>query len=117
MRDLATPSFTVAELKAILHVLTDVCERPTDVATSDVELDARTVALFKLLHAQLRDLRWRPGPLTLAPWAVEALCRVLSTVETPTARRTPLPGGKPKPAKAALPPADAALAAVAGEKA
>lgn len=92
MADVATVSLSVTELRAAAKALRTLTAAPDDVQTSPVEQDAAVSALFTLLHAQLVDLGWRPQGLTLAPWAVESVARLLARLSAAAA--LPAPRGR-----------------------
>lgn len=95
MADVARVSLTAPELRAAAKALRTLAAAPDDIQTSTVEHDAAVSCLFSLLHAQLVDLGWRPQGLTLAPWAVESVARLLS-------RMAEAASSRPRPAKATL---------------
>jgi hypothetical protein len=65
--------------------------------------------LFELLHRERVDFGWRPQGLTLAPWAVEVVARLLARQAAAAA----LPAPRARTVKATLPPAPAARTAEA----
>jgi len=102
-------TLTSPELRAAARALHAIVRVPHDVDTSDAELEAAVKCLFGLLHAQLVDYGWRPSGLTLAPWAVEVVARLLAV---PAVAALPRPNKRT--VKARLRPATAPRRVVEG---
>jgi hypothetical protein len=102
MTDYATLTVNSVELRAAAKALKTVVAANAGVDTSDAELEAAVRCLFELLHRELADFGWRPQALTLAPWAVEVVARLLAR-QTAAA----LPSPNKRTVKATLAPAPA----------
>jgi hypothetical protein len=100
---------TSPELRAAARALHAIVRVAPDVQTSDAELEGAVRCLFALLHTQHVDYGWRPSGLTLAPWAVEIVARLLAA---PVAAALPAPNKRT--VKARLRPAVATRRAVEG---
>lgn len=90
---------TTTEVLAAVRALGTVVRTPCDVTVSDAQLEDAVRALFQLLYEQQQTFGWKPSGLTLAPWAVEILARLLGT-STPAA----LPKPEKRTVKASLRP-------------
>ncbi|MBZ5560158.1 MAG: hypothetical protein LAO77_23115 [Acidobacteriia bacterium] len=78
MSDTATLVVNSRELQRALALFSRRAATQHDGPALAVDQDADVILLFQFLHRQHVDLGWRPQGLTLAPWAVESLARVLA---------------------------------------